>query len=299
MFENSNLGCRPPAADDAGAAERGAPTTGWSASCTRSRSPASTARGKHNNWSMATDTGDQPARTRATTRTEPAVPVLLHGRLAAVNKHSELLRASIALRANDHRLGANEAPPAIISIFLGDAAQERVRAAGEARRRGERGRPPRDWARCVLPQLPKDAGDRNRTSPFAFTGNKFEFRAVGSSMSPRSRTRCSTRSSPRRSTTWPARSSACTAATRSRALLPWQRLLLGAQADRVQRRQLRRRVAHGGRAARAAEPAQHARRAAVAGRDPAPSACSPSTTCSPSASSSRATRCCSSSTSRR
>ena len=97
--------------------------------------------------------------------------------------HADLLRASIASAANDHRLGANEAPPAIISIFLGDMLTDILEQV-------EKGSPKRtirggtlDLGATTLPQLPRHSGDRNRTSPFAFTGNKFEFRAVGSSAS--------------------------------------------------------------------------------------------------------------------
>ena len=104
--------------------------------------------------------------------------------IRAVNKWQGLLRASIASAGNDHRLGANEAPPAILSIFLGDMLTdifEQIEKGGaqvdQARRR--RSTP----ASLVLPKLPRDAGDRNRTSPFAFTGNKFEFRAVSSNQS--------------------------------------------------------------------------------------------------------------------
>ena len=105
--------------------------------------------------------------------------------IRAVDIHADLLRASIASAANDHRLGANEAPPAIISIFLGDMLQDILDQV-------EKGQPKRtlkggviDLGARTLPQLPRHSGDRNRTSPFAFTGNKFEFRAVGSSQSHR------------------------------------------------------------------------------------------------------------------
>src|ERR1700726_1800124 len=139
--------------------------------------------GKHNNWSMGTDTGlnlldpgDTPAENLQFLFFCAAV-------IKAVNEHQQLLRASIASAGQDHRLGANEAPPAIISIFLG-AELEKVFGAIE---RGEVGEStPESFLGLgtpVLPPLPKHGGDRNRTSPFAFTGNKFEFRALGSSMS--------------------------------------------------------------------------------------------------------------------
>src|SRR4051794_38454457 len=103
--------------------------------------------------------------------------------IAAVNKHQELLRASVANVGQDHRLGANEAPPAIISIFLG-AELEKVFGAIESGS-GDAATPQSylELGASVLPSLPMHGGDRNRTSPFAFTGNKFEFRALGSSMS--------------------------------------------------------------------------------------------------------------------
>ena len=99
--------------------------------------------------------------------------------LRAVNKFQGLLRFAIASAGNDHRLGANEAPPAIISIFLGDMLTdifEQIEKAGSAKSTKSGGI--MDIGVGVLPKLPRDAGDRNRTSPFAFTGNKFEFRAV-------------------------------------------------------------------------------------------------------------------------
>jgi glutamine synthetase len=139
--------------------------------------------GKHNNWSMGTDTGvnlldpgDTPAENLQFLFFCAAV-------IQAVNEHQALLRASIASPGQDHRLGANEAPPAIISIFLG-AELEKVFAAIESGK-GERSKPGSflGLGTPVLPALPLHGGDRNRTSPFAFTGNKFEFRALGSSQS--------------------------------------------------------------------------------------------------------------------
>jgi glutamine synthetase len=140
--------------------------------------------GKHNNWSMATDTGlnlldpgDTPAENLQFLFFCTAV-------IQAVNRHQALLRASIASAGQDHRLGANEAPPAIMSIFLG-AELGRVYAAIEEGKT-EPSKPGSflGLGTPVLPPLPLHGGDRNRTSPFAFTGNKFEFRALGSSSSP-------------------------------------------------------------------------------------------------------------------
>ncbi len=139
--------------------------------------------GKHNNWSMSTNTGVNLLDPRDDTHTNMQFLVFLVATIRAVDLHADLLRASIASAANDHRLGANEAPPAIISIFLGKMLLDILEQV-------ERGLPRRtirggtlDLGATTLPQLPRHSGDRNRTSPFAFTGNKFEFRAVGSSAS--------------------------------------------------------------------------------------------------------------------
>ena len=139
--------------------------------------------GKHNNWSMSTDTGVNLLDPGDTPAENTNFLFFCAAVIQAVNKHQGLLRASVANIGQDHRLGANEAPPAIISIFLG-AELERVFEAIES---GE-GDPhtPGSFLELgaeVLPPLPRHGGDRNRTSPFAFTGNKFEFRALGSSMS--------------------------------------------------------------------------------------------------------------------
>jgi glutamine synthetase len=139
--------------------------------------------GKHNNWSMASDTGVNLLDPQDETHTNMQFVVFLVAVIRAVDMHADLLRACIASAANDHRLGANEAPPAIISIFLGDMLSDILDQV-------EKGLPKRtlkggviDLGARSLPQLPRHSGDRNRTSPFAFTGNKFEFRAVGSSQS--------------------------------------------------------------------------------------------------------------------
>jgi glutamine synthetase len=139
--------------------------------------------GKHNNWSMGTDAGENLLEPGATPHENLQFLFFCAAVIQAVNTHQGLLRASIASPGQDHRLGANEAPPAIISIFLG-AELERVFGAIE---RGEVGEStPESFLGLgtpVLPPLPLHGGDRNRTSPFAFTGNKFEFRALGSSQS--------------------------------------------------------------------------------------------------------------------
>ncbi|MEO1717439.1 MAG: glutamine synthetase III, partial [Planctomycetota bacterium] len=138
--------------------------------------------GKHTNWSLSTNTGVNLLDPQDETHTNMQFMVFLCAVIRAVHRHGDLLRSAIASAGNDHRLGANEAPPAIISIFLGDMLTDLVEQL-------ERGQPTRtlkggqmDLGADTLPQLPRDAGDRNRTSPFAFTGNKFEFRAVGSAM---------------------------------------------------------------------------------------------------------------------
>src|SRR5436305_6070733 len=139
--------------------------------------------GKHNNWSMGTDTGHNLLEPGDTPHENIQFLFFCSAVIQAVNKHQGLLRASVASAGQDHRLGANEAPPAIISIFLGAELHKRFTAIekGEA----ERSKPGSflGLGTPVLPALPLHGGDRNRTSPFAFTGNKFEFRALGSSMS--------------------------------------------------------------------------------------------------------------------
>jgi glutamine synthetase len=140
--------------------------------------------GKHNNWSMSTDTGENLLEPGDTPHDNAQFLVFCVAVIRAVCKYSRLLRVTVASAANDHRLGANEAPPAIISIFLGDQLEDVVNQLAEqgAAKTSKQGGQ-MEIGVNVLPKLPKHAGDRNRTSPFAFTGNKFEFRAVGSSFS--------------------------------------------------------------------------------------------------------------------
>ena len=140
--------------------------------------------GKHVNWSMSTDTGKNLLDPGDTPHSNLRFLFFCTAVIQAVHTHQDLLRAAIATAANDHRLGANEAPPAIISIFLGDQLSDvfdQIAASGEATESKQSGF--LGLGSPVLPTLPRHAGDRNRTSPFAFTGNKFEFRAVGSSQS--------------------------------------------------------------------------------------------------------------------
>jgi glutamine synthetase len=139
--------------------------------------------GKHNNWSMADDQGNNLLEPGHTPFENTQFIVMLTAVIRAVNKYASLLRAGVAFAGNDHRLGANEAPPAIISIFLGERLNEVVKAiiAGKADVGSKAALI--EFGVSHLPNLPRDDSDRNRTSPFAFTGNKFEFRAVGSSQS--------------------------------------------------------------------------------------------------------------------
>ncbi|MFN9131388.1 MAG: glutamine synthetase III [Phycisphaerales bacterium] len=139
--------------------------------------------GKHNNWSMSTDTGTNLLDPRDETHTNMQFLTFCCAVIRAVDLNADILRASIASASNDHRLGANEAPPAIISIFLGTMLTDIMEQieTGKTSRTLKGGK--LDLGSRTLPQLPRDSGDRNRTSPFAFTGNKFEFRAVGSSQS--------------------------------------------------------------------------------------------------------------------
>jgi glutamine synthetase len=140
--------------------------------------------GKHNNWSMGTDTGTNLLEPGDNPHDNLQFLFFATAVIQAVNRHQGLLRASIAGAGQDHRLGANEAPPAIISIFLGKELERVFGAIAEGRAGKSKPGSFLGLGTPVLPHLPLHAGDRNRTSPFAFTGNKFEFRALGSSQSP-------------------------------------------------------------------------------------------------------------------
>jgi glutamine synthetase len=139
--------------------------------------------GKHNNWSMSTDTGENLLEPGDTPHDNAQFLVFCVAVIRAVARYPELLRVSVNGAGNDHRLGANEAPPAIISVFLGDQLQDIMDQLEKGGARTTRQGGVMEIGVSVLPKLPKHAGDRNRTSPFAFTGNKFEFRAVGASQS--------------------------------------------------------------------------------------------------------------------
>ncbi len=139
--------------------------------------------GKHNNWSMSTDTGENLLNPGDTPHDNAQFLVFCVAVIRAVARYPELLRVSVSGAANDHRLGANEAPPAIISIFLGDQLQDVMDQLEQGSPKSTKQGGFMEIGVSVLPKLPRDPGDRNRTSPFAFTGNKFEFRAVGASQS--------------------------------------------------------------------------------------------------------------------
>jgi glutamine synthetase len=139
--------------------------------------------GKHLNWSMSDDEGHNLLSPGVNAHDNLQFLVFCAAVIRAVNKWQGLLRASIASAANDHRLGANEAPPAILSVFLGDMLTDIFEQIEKGGAKSTKHGGTLDTGVMVLPKLPRDAGDRNRTSPFAFTGNKFEFRAVSSNQS--------------------------------------------------------------------------------------------------------------------
>jgi len=139
--------------------------------------------GKHNNWSLATDTGQNLLEPGHTPSENAQFLLFLCALLKAVDTHADIMRATCATSGNDHRLGANEAPPAIISAFLGDELTDILERLGKGQKASSKEAAFIDIGVDTLPELPKDNTDRNRTSPFAFTGNKFEFRTVGSSQS--------------------------------------------------------------------------------------------------------------------
>lgn len=139
--------------------------------------------GKHNNWSMATDTGANLLEPGDTPSENAQFLLFLAAVIAAVDRHQDLLRISVASASNDHRLGADEAPPAIISMFLGTELTEVLSAIENDSTMSKKERTLMRVGVHTLPKFPRDTTDRNRTSPFAFTGNKFEFRSPGSSQS--------------------------------------------------------------------------------------------------------------------
>ncbi|MCI7759285.1 MAG: glutamine synthetase III [[Eubacterium] saphenum] len=138
--------------------------------------------GKHDNWSLSTDDGKNLLDPGKSPMQNAQFLTFLAAIIKAVDEYSDLLRLSVASPGNDHRLGANEAPPAIISIFLGEELQAVVDALVEGKEYTSNGKQMFNVGVSSLPDFPKDSTDRNRTSPFAFTGNKFEFRMVGSNL---------------------------------------------------------------------------------------------------------------------
>ncbi|MDF2858798.1 MAG: glutamine synthetase catalytic region [Neobacillus sp.] len=139
--------------------------------------------GKHNNWSMSTDTGVNLLEPGETPHENAQFLLFLSSIIKAVDDYQDLLRISVASAGNDHRLGANEAPPAIISMFLGDELTAILKSIETDTEFNQKERSQMEIGATVIPHFPKDTTDRNRTSPFAFTGSKFEFRMLGSSFS--------------------------------------------------------------------------------------------------------------------
>lgn len=138
--------------------------------------------GKHNNWSISTNTGENLLEPGKTPENNLQFQLFLAAVVKAVHEYQDLLRITVASAGNDHRLGANEAPPAIISMYLGDDLGELVDSIINDREYVSKGKQKMRTGVDVLPDFMKDTSDRNRTSPFAFTGNKFEFRSLGSSL---------------------------------------------------------------------------------------------------------------------
>ena len=139
--------------------------------------------GKHNNWSMSTDTGVNLLDPGSTPAENSRFMLFFAAVIKAVDEYQDLLRLSVASAGNDHRLGANEAPPAVVSVYVGEELAEVLKAFEKDEKYAGRKKSVMKLGVDTLPDLPKDTTDRNRTSPFAFTGNKFEFRMVGSSFS--------------------------------------------------------------------------------------------------------------------
>jgi glutamine synthetase len=136
--------------------------------------------GKHNNWSFSTDTGINLLEPGETPHDNAQFLLFLVAVIKAVDEYQDLLRVSVSSAANDHRLGSHEAPPAIISMFLGDELMEILEAIESGTAYKGKEKLQMEIGVTTLPHFPKDTTDRNRTSPFAFTGNKFEFRMLGS-----------------------------------------------------------------------------------------------------------------------
>ena len=139
--------------------------------------------GKHNNWSLSTDKGGNLLDPGSTPAENGQFMLFLMAVVKAVDEYQDLLRLTVTSAGNDHRLGANEAPPAIVSIYLGEELTEVIDALEHDAKYKGKSKQIMKLGVDTLPELPKDTTDRNRTSPFAFTGNKFEFRMLGSTFS--------------------------------------------------------------------------------------------------------------------
>ena len=257
--------------------------------------------GKHVNFSFGNATQGNLLDPGETPHDNAQFLVFCAAVIRAVHKYAGLLRAVIATASNDHRLGANEAPPAIISIFLGEQLTdvfEQIKAGGA---KSSKMKGTLEIGVDTLPKLPRDAGDRNRTSPFAFTGNRFEFRAVGSSQSI---------ADPLVALNTIIAESLDYIATKLEAAVGSGKklnaaiqevlaeIITAARRGRLQRQRLLGRVARRGREARPAELQDDRRRAAGPAAARRSSRCSTSTRCCRRASSTAATRSTSSSTSR-
>ena len=139
--------------------------------------------GKHNNWSLSADGVGNLLKPGSNPRNNPRFLLFLLAVIKAVDEHQDLIRISVASASNDHRLGASEAPPAIVSIFLGDDLTEVLKSIERDKDMENLEKEKLELGVDLLPDMKKDTSDRNRTSPVAFTGNKFEFRMPGSAMS--------------------------------------------------------------------------------------------------------------------
>ena len=257
--------------------------------------------GKHNNWSLSDEFGNNLLGPGDTPHDNMQFLVFCAAVLRAVDKWQGLLRASIASAGNDHRLGANEAPPAILSIFLGDMLTDIFEQIEKGAAKSTKQGGMLDIGVSVLPKLPRDAGDRNRTSPFAFTGNKFEFRAVlvgpehrvAEHGAERGDGRCARRGR-HRARGGDGQGRGAEEGGRQAPDEGHQ----GAQADHLQRQQLLGRVGEGSGQAQAPQPEEHRRRAAAAGHARTRSSCSSGSRSSTSAKCTRATRSSSRTTTR-
>ena len=220
--------------------------------------------GKHLNWSIGDDLGNNLLNPGDSPHANMQFLFFCTAVIRAVDVWQGLLRMSIAHAGNDHRLGANEAPPAILSVFLGDMLTEIFEQVEGGGAKSTKSGGVLDIGVAALPQLPRDAGDRNRTSPFAFTGNKFEFRAVGSTQNvalPGTCLNVAVAESLDAHGHGARRPAGQGRGARNRGRRHAQGDDQEAQADHLQRQRLLRRVAEGSRQARPAEPEEHRRRA--------------------------------------